>query len=95
MVIVQKIRDPASVQVGDIIQYHRSNEMITHRVVAIDLAANGSGKKVFVTKGDNNPSKDPLVAESQLVGIVRSRIPFIGYPSVWLTQSSGSGVIEP
>jgi signal peptidase len=62
--------------------------MITHRVVNIDAAADGSGKRVFTTKGDNNPSKDPLVAQSQLVGIVRSQVPFIGYPTVWLQEIS-------
>jgi hypothetical protein len=58
-------------------------------VVEIDNAADGSGKKVFVTKGDNNHDKDPLVSQSQIIGIVRAKIPLIGYPSVWLLQVSG------
>ncbi|HSX32831.1 MAG TPA: signal peptidase I [Candidatus Saccharimonadales bacterium] len=85
MVIVQKIRSPMDVKVGDIVQYTRQDKEITHRVIAIDAAADGSGKRVFTTKGDNNPSDDPLVASQQIIGIVRSRIPFVGYPTVWLT----------
>lgn len=91
IVIIQKNRDPADVHVGDIVQYRRSDKMITHRVVAIDAAADGSGKIVFTTKGDNNPSNDRPVAASQLVGIVRSQVPFIGYPTVWLQEILRSG----
>lgn len=90
MVIVQKLNDPMDVKVGDIVQYRRTDKMITHRVVSIDAAADGSGKKVYTIKGDNNPSADPLVAQSQLAGIVRSQIPFIGYPTVWLQEISRS-----
>jgi signal peptidase len=89
MVIVKKDTNPLDVHVGDIVQYRRESITVTHRVVEIDNAADGSGKKVFVTKGDNNPSKDPLVAQSQLMGIVRARIPLIGYPTVWLLELSG------
>ncbi len=88
IVIVQKLHDPMDVSIGDIVQYKREDILITHRVVAIDAAADGSGQRVFTTKGDNNPSKDRLVAQSQLVGIVRSQVPLIGYPSVWLQELS-------
>jgi len=88
IVIVQKIHSPLDVKVGDIVQYTRQDKKITHRVIAIDAAADGSGKRVFTTKGDNNPTDDPLVAASQINGIVRSQIPFIGYPTVWLTGLS-------
>jgi signal peptidase len=88
MVIVQKKNNPLDVQVGDIVQYWRRDIKITHRVVAIDATGDGTGKKVYITKGDNNPSKDPPVNQSQVIGIVRAKIPFIGYPTVWLTEIS-------
>ncbi len=88
MVIVQKIDDPMDIKVGDIVQYKRSSIMITHRVKAIDAAADGSGKKVFITKGDNSSSVDPPVTEAQIVGIIKSHIPLIGYPTVWLREVS-------
>ena len=44
-------------------------------------------KKVFTTKGDNNVSADSeKVQESQVKGIVKMVIPYIGYPSVYFSQ---------
>jgi len=87
-VVVQKLRDPMDVKVGDIVQYKRKHKLITHRVVAIDAAADGSGERVFITKGDNNQSQDPVVAQSQVIGIVRAQVPLIGYPTVWLQETT-------
>ncbi|MFZ1258551.1 MAG: signal peptidase I [Candidatus Saccharimonas sp.] len=86
VVIAEKVNDPMDVQVGDILQYESSGKMITHRVIAIDAAADGSGNKVFITKGDNSPSRDNPVAAKQAVGIIRAQIPYIGYPTVWLRE---------
>lgn len=85
MVVVQKA-DPMAVVVGDIIQYQMPDRSMTHRVIAIDYAADGSGKRMFITKGDNNPSADQPVQANQVVGIVRAQIPYIGYPSVLLRE---------
>jgi signal peptidase len=85
MVIVEKV-DAMDVQVGDIIQYRGSDRMITHRVIGIDAADDGSGERVFTTQGDNNPSPDPLVKPSQVIGIIRAEVPYIGYPTVWLKE---------
>lgn len=85
VVIVEKA-NPMDVRVGDIIQYKGADRMITHRVITIDAASDGSGERVFTTQGDNNPSPDPLVTPSQIVGIIRAEIPYIGYPTVWLKE---------
>jgi signal peptidase I len=95
MVIVQKVGDPMDVQVGDIVQYWRRDVKITHRVLAIDTTTDGTGKRTFITQGDNSPSKDPPVNESQIIGIVRAQIPFIGYPTVWLTDISKPNTAHP
>ena len=84
MVIVNAIDSPLDVQVGDVIQFRGADKVITHRVEAIDQADDGSGSRVFITKGDNNPSKDPPVPEKEVMGIVKAQIPYIGYPTVWL-----------
>ena len=84
MVIVNAVDSPLDVQVGDVIQFRGTDKMITHRVESIDQADDGSGGRVFITKGDNNPSRDPPVAENEVVGIVKAQIPYIGYPTVWL-----------
>jgi signal peptidase len=88
VVIVQKIHNPLVVKKGDIVQYKRTSILITHRVIAIEPATDGTGKEIFTTKGDNNNSQDLPVTEEQIVGIVRARIPLIGYPTVWLRAVS-------
>lgn len=88
VVIVQPVRSPVDIHVGDIIQYEAENKMITHRVVKIDTSEDDTGDLVFTTKGDNNPSKDPPVKQSQVVGIIRSTVPYAGLPTVWLHDIS-------
>lgn len=86
MVVVQKVEDPMDVKKGDIVQYRSEDRTITHRVVAIELAEDGSGERRYTTKGDNSPSNDPVVYPKQILGIVRSQVPYIGYPTVWLHE---------
>lgn len=86
MVIVQKINDPLDISIGDIVQYQSDGIMITHRVIDIENTANDSDERVFITQGDNSPSKDKPVRQSQIIGTVRSSIPYVGYPTVWLRE---------
>ncbi len=91
MVVVQKVHNPMEVKVGDILQYKTTNKLITHRAIAIEPAADGSGERVFTVKGDNNPSPDVPVKQSQIVGIVRAHMSYVGYPTVWLMNMSRGG----
>lgn len=86
MVIVQRVGNIMDISIGDIIQYETRGITVTHRVIAINQASDGSGSRVFTTKGDNNPSRDMPVAESHVHGVVRAQIPYIGYPTVWLRE---------
>lgn len=88
VVIVQKVGDPMDIQIGDIIQYQTDSKVITHRVVAIDTAEDDTGDLVFTTKGDNNPSRDTPVGQEHVIGVVRSTMPYVGYPTVWLREAS-------
>lgn len=85
IVVVQKAT-AMDVQVGDIVQYSLPDHSITHRLIRIELAPDGSGTRLYITKGDNSPSQDPPVKPEQIVGIVRAEIPYIGFPSVWLNE---------
>ena len=87
MVVVQKV-SPMDVSVGDIVQYTMPGYMITHRVIRIDVKSDGSGDRVFTTKGDNSPSEDKPVGADQIVGVIRAQVPLIGYPSVWLKEAA-------
>jgi len=86
IVIVQKAT-AIDVKKGDIIQYEAHGRSITHRVIAVDTTEDGSGSKIFLTKGDNSPSVDEPVKPNQIVGIVRAQIPYAGYPTVWLRET--------
>jgi signal peptidase len=87
VVLVQKIDhdDIKNLQVGQVIEYVLENKAVVHRIVAI---VNSSGGQLeFVTKGDNNKSRDPKsVSESQITGKVNFKIPYIGYPSVIFSE---------
>ena len=42
---------------------------------------------LYITKGDNNNMADKeKVKPSQINGVIRFKIPKLGYPSVWLSE---------
>lgn len=88
MVVVERIDSPLDIKVGDIVQYQSAGKTITHRVVAIEAASDGSGDRVFRTKGDNSPSEDPVVAGSHIGGVVKAYIPYAGFPTIWLREAA-------
>jgi signal peptidase len=88
VVVVQKVKNPLDIRIGDIIQYQADNKTITHRVIAITEDEGGNGGRVFVTKGDNNPSEDAPVSGEHVMGIIRSTVPYIGFPTVLLKELS-------
>ena len=85
MVLVQRVESPLDIEVGDIIQFEAKGVSITHRVIDIVESKSGGGP-MFITQGDNSPSPDDPVAESQVTGIVHASAPLIGYPSVMLKE---------
>lgn len=73
------------IRVNDIIYYKKNNKLIIHRIVNIEIINN---RIVITTKGDNNDDIDPWkVYEEEIVGIVKGKIPFLGYPAVWLNEA--------
>ena len=80
------------VKIGDVVTYISRDEsyygiLITHRVVSIEEE---NGKRLFVTKGDHNPTIDrsPIVGD-QIYGKVIMRIPKIGFIKYFLVSSYG------
>lgn len=70
---------------GEIIEYQLENKRIVHRIVDINYTQNGENK--YLTKGDNNQTNDEkMVTMSQINGIVLFKIPYLGYPSIWLNE---------
>lgn len=84
MVFVQQVTQDMDITVGDIIEYKREDRVITHRVVKV---VDTGTDKVYTAKGDNNQSNDPWpIARSQILGVVKAKIPYIGYPSVVVNE---------
>lgn len=84
VVVVQKLSTGLDVKEGDIIQYQVDNKNITHRVVEI-INQQGGTEKMYITKGDNSPSRDVKpVAREQIFGVVKARVPYLGLPVIWL-----------
>jgi len=77
--------NPQSIKLGDIIEYLRNNEFITHRVVAIE---NINGATFFITKGDANNAPDPPVPQSAVTGKVLYIIPKLGWVSIYLKTAA-------
>ena len=81
---------------GDIIVFPggrlgRPGELIVHRAVSSELV---DGLWYFKTKGDANQADDPgEVRETDIVGKVAYRVPFLGWPNLFLQTNQGKLLI--
>ena len=74
-----------NIELDDIIAYKRNGILIIHRVKEID---NRKGKIYYKTKGDANNSMDNVELTSKdIVGVVKIKFKYIGYPSVFITEN--------
>lgn len=85
--IICNTASPAEVQVDDVISFFdpagNGQSIVTHRVVEILIAEDGSLS--FITKGDNNNTEDKTpVPEDSLVGVYKSRIPGAGNVAMFI-----------
>ena len=81
VVIDQNYND---IKIGQVIAYKYKKVMVVHRLVnKIEV----DGKNYYYTKGDANASEDNYaINEEDIVGIVNFKIPYIGLPTVWLSE---------
>ena len=85
-VIIEKAdnEELEKLEIGQVIVYEYERKMIVHRVIDQFYQ---DGQIVLQTKGDKNDEPDLYyVKTNQIRGIVKYRIPYVGYPSVWLGQ---------
>jgi len=67
---------------GEIVVFNKDNIQTVHRIIDIK---NVNGEKRFFTKGDANLQADAgYILEEAIVGVVKVRISYIGYPSLWV-----------
>jgi len=87
IVVIEKLNKQEVKQLKkyDIIEYNLDNSIIIHRIIEVEELSNGEVR--FITKGDNNNvrDKDP-VSEKQVIGKVKFKISYIGYPVVYLND---------
>lgn len=69
---------------NDIIAFTQNGEIIVHRIIKVNKKEN---KKFYKTKGDANNGEDAWeVDEKDIVGQKKLRIPFLGLPTVALSE---------
>ena len=74
--------DGQLIEEGQIIVFKRNDSMIVHRVEEIQII---NGKKRYYTKGDANDGRDAdFRYDSDIVGIVNYKIPYVGFPTVFM-----------
>lgn len=87
VVIVEKLNDEEKkeIEVGEILVFKSGNKVIVHRLVQINKIT--GDEYIFYTKGDSNNSYDgyPIYMED-VIGITKSRIRLVGWPTVWLNE---------
>ncbi len=73
-----------SINVGDILAYNYDGKVVVHRIYKII----DTNKEYYIyTKGDANNSYDKYkISKNMLIGIVKFKIPLIGYPTVLLNE---------
>lgn len=82
-IVVNRKIDAAEIDEGDVITFISSNMdypgiTMTHRVIG--FTKDEHNRTCFITKGDNNPSKDQACARgNKVIGKVIFRIPFLGF----------------
>ena len=82
--------DTDKLQAGDVVSFMEDNVVVTHRIV--EITADESGKKQFITKGDANNAADPPIYADAVIGICRGRIPKLGDFAMFLQKPLGMAV---
>lgn len=76
--------DGKDVSVGQVIVFEKNDSLVVHRVIDIK---NINGSNQYFTQGDANDTPDiGFIQDNQIVGIVRFKIAYVGYPSIWLRE---------
>lgn len=70
------------IEEGDIIIFIKQNVKVVHRVIEKKVV---NGQTRYITKGDANQQADAgYITNSDIYATTKFRIPYIGYPSIWI-----------
>lgn len=83
-VVIRKLTKNMELKENDIIAYKKDKIVVVHRIHEIKSS---NGVIVYVTKGDANNGVDTYtVSRKEIKGIIRFKVPYIAYPTVWLSE---------
>jgi len=81
VVIYQRYDDQIILE-GQVIAFESGKSVVIHRVVDIQVI---NGNTRYYTKGDANEDMDAgYVTNSDIIGLVDHKLPYLGYPTIWL-----------
>jgi signal peptidase len=74
--------DDQTITEGQVIAFEKNGIVVIHRVVDIQII---NGQTRYFTKGDANEGLDSgFIFDSNIIGLINFKIPYIGYPTLWL-----------
>lgn len=77
-------QSPPEIKEGEIIAFKAENKIVVHRIIRIVPYGD---QNFYYTKGDANEKEDNYqIRREDIVGVVRSKIPYIGYPTVLFSE---------
>lgn len=75
---------------GQVIVFEKYDITVVHRIIKIERI---NGQNRYYTKGDANEGEDSgYITDDDIIGSAVSRLPFIGYPTLWLRDIVSSNV---
>lgn len=81
-VVIYERYEGEDIKTDDVIVFYRYDTLTVHRVVDIKYI---DGIKRYYTKGDANEEMDSgYVTDSSIVGIVKGKVPYVGYATIGL-----------
>jgi signal peptidase len=79
--IYERYEDQTVIE-GQVIAFEKDDIVVIHRVVEIQII---NGQNRYFTKGDANENRDSdFIYDSDIIGLVTFKIPYLGYPTLWL-----------
>lgn len=77
-------RKDDKVKEGQVIVFKKGDLKVIHRVIDKKIV---NGKFRYITKGDANQQKDDgYIEDKDVIGIVKYKIKYIGYPTIWVNE---------
>ncbi len=81
-VAIHERYDGQTIIEGQVIAFEKNDRVVIHRVVDIQII---NGQTRYFTKGDANAAEDVgFIFDSDIIGLVNFKIPYVGYPTLWL-----------